>query len=222
MAERGTLYRCHLFSFSGPQTEGVVSRWTEGLEPIGEREVLSGELVELSVKIQSDKYSLDEKTRVRFDIFEEDFLLTGGTDDHIVSLLGTNVPPPPDSFATQEKITKFQVISPYEALQDIVSDFRISSPKTFCDHILILKETDTPPIYYVVAWWQAECLNDYANSEFYFIVKVDDLFEDRSEGIMDVTEERSVTPEVETDLSSMFYRETYDYVLEAGGLRFDY
>jgi len=106
MALRGKLYHCHLFSFAGPQTEGVISNWTQNLIPIDEDEVISGEKVQLYVAIDGRHHDLTDKSQIRFDLIEQDHFLTGGPDDLIVSLLGTGATQPDADFQTVQKETK--------------------------------------------------------------------------------------------------------------------
>lgn len=203
MAKRNIrIYRCTLFNFGnylfrfggrGPQTEGVVSRWTKNLQAIGEREVLSGELVEMSVKITEASHPLNHNTRVRFEILEEDHILTGWLDDRIISYLGTGTPPSSEEFPTVRKNTHFQRMAPGETLQAAVESFKALHPADFNNHILIFEQAGDRPAYNIIAWWEAQRLEDFVNSEFYFIVNVDDVFEDQSEEILDVTEGQAET-----------------------------
>lgn len=193
--KRGALYRCNLFNFGGftvspgskgPQTRGVVSHWTKGLEPVGEREVFTGEVVEMLVRITDGVYPLGRGTRVRFDILEEDYLLTGELDDFIVSYVGPGTPRPADFTAVRKK-TQYRCLQPGETLKTAVEAFRNSHTTDYGDYILLLEQRGAPPVYAIVAWWTAERLEDYLNSEFYFIVNVDDRLEDQSDLILDVT-----------------------------------
>lgn len=195
MASRGTLYRCHLFSYSGPQTGGVTSQWTKDLHPVGSREILSGEMVEMLVEITDSRSPLNENTKVRFDILEQDHLLTGGLDDRIVSYVGTLTGNPPEPFPSiRKKKTRFERLGMLAALEPTVQAFKQRHQTDWFDHILIVESTFAGITkYYVMAWWMAERLEDYLNSEFYFIVNVDGAFEDQSEEILDVTE-RGVNP----------------------------
>lgn len=190
MAKRGTLYRCHLFSYGGPQTEGITSQWTKNLQPISDREVRSGELIEMLVKITNGALRLNENTKVRFDILEEDHLLTGGLDDRIVSYVGTLAGNPTESFPSiRKKKTHFESEWGMIGLQQTVKSFKQSHITDWFDHILIVEESFAGTTkYYVLTWWMAERLEDFLNSEFYFIVNVDDAFEDQSEEILGVTE----------------------------------
>ncbi|HEX5835708.1 MAG TPA: M14 family zinc carboxypeptidase, partial [Pyrinomonadaceae bacterium] len=87
--KRGSCYRCHFFSYAGPQTKGVLSQWTQHLQPFGDRVALTGEVVELFTTISPDVYPITDQARIRFDILEQDHALTGARDDIIGSLLGT-------------------------------------------------------------------------------------------------------------------------------------
>lgn len=202
MAKRGegTLYRCHLFSFGAPQTEGVTSVWAKDLQPIGDREVKTGELVEMLVEVASDSYRLNENTRVRYDVLEEDYSLTGGYDDLIVSYVGTGASPHPDPFPIEHKKTLYKQLAADETLLEAVNSFKRDNPAVFYDYIVIFERDGELPTYYIIAWWEARRLEDYLDSEYYFIVNIDDVFEDKSEEIINVTDEpvgkREVEPRV--------------------------
>lgn len=196
MAKRGTLYRCHLCSFlfgnGGPQTRGVVSRWTYDLVPVNEVEISSGTEVELLVEIdESAGLTLEPDLMVRFDILEEDYLLTGGQDDFIVSLLGTATTQPESDFRTEQRETIFYELDEGDDVLENIRRFKMWHPQTYRSTILVLEQPSGEGLRYtIVAWWTAERLEDYANSEFYFIVNVNETFDDQSGPIMDVNPER--------------------------------
>ena len=64
MATRGMLYRCHFFSFAGPQTEGITARWTKHLQRVTQLTLKLGELVELHVTVD-DEPALTPDSKVR-------------------------------------------------------------------------------------------------------------------------------------------------------------
>jgi hypothetical protein len=184
---RGKCYRCHLFSYAGPQTEGVLSQWTQNLQPVGDRTVLSGEVVELFTTINAGVYPITEQARVRFDILEEDHFLTGGLDDRILSFLGTGVTRAAEGFTPENKTTVFRRLEAGQTIQSHVERFKQTQPG-YRNNILILEETrNGDSRHHLISWWTAQRLEDYANSEFYFIVNVNDAFEDQSEAILDVS-----------------------------------
>jgi hypothetical protein len=74
------LERTHFFTFGKPHTDGVRSRWTRDLEPVGDAEVMTGTLVELVSTFEA-RHGVSEASRLRFDLLEEDWFLTGGADD---------------------------------------------------------------------------------------------------------------------------------------------
>jgi len=104
-----------------------------------------------------------------------------------------------------ERLLAQYTLAPNEALAEGVRAFRRHHPDDFHDHIVVFRErasvtgdegeggetaTAAAPAvvaYHIVAWWRAERLEDYANSEFYFVVNVDGAFEDRSDGVLDVS-----------------------------------
>lgn len=89
MNSRGTVYRSNLISFSDPRREGIDSGWKQNLETVRGREILSGEIVELMTIVAASTRTLNANSRVRFDIFDEDFLLTSDSHDRIISFVGT-------------------------------------------------------------------------------------------------------------------------------------
>lgn len=188
MARRGTLYRCHLFSFGGPQTEGVISHWTQNLVSIGDDEVMSEEEVELYISIDRGNYEVSSEAHIRFDILEQDYLITGGLDDKIVSILGTGASQPDSDYRTENKITEFFRLSELMPLQVFIRNYKQQYPDEFQNHILVLEDTISDhTIYHIVTWWTAQRLADFLNSEFYFIVNIDEQFEDQTEDILNVS-----------------------------------
>ena len=200
MTTRSTLYRCNLFSFGGPQTTGIESRWTIDLLPIGETEVLSGEEVELYALVDGSVHDLGDRAAIRFDILEEDFLLTGGLDDRVVSLVGTGASVEEAEFPVSARTTVFRELNSGETPQAVLGEFRRSNT-AYRDQILVMTERaatsgggSTPATkYHIVTWWVAERLEDWANSEMYFIVSIDGA-EDQSEETLDVSPTRAPDP----------------------------
>lgn len=199
MALRGTLYRCHLFSFAGPQTAGVESRWTRGLAPIGDRVVRSGEPVELYVKIDASRNPVADPPKVRFDVLEEDYLLTGGLDDRVVTILGTDTPPPEEEFSVRRRITVPAEIAAGETPAEAVERFRTRNPDSYESHLLVYTEPGSATVH-MVTWFVAERVEDWAKSELYFIVNVDGSFEDQSD-VISVSPDRFVPPPEPLDVS---------------------
>jgi hypothetical protein len=185
---RGTLYRCHLFTFGGPQTAGIAARWTKNLAAVGNREVRSGEIVEMVATVPGDVLSLDRNSKIRFDVLEEDHLLTGLLDDRIVSYVGTHAALPTEPFpSVVPRRTNFERLVVGRTFQMAVDAFKQRHPTDWFNHILIVEEPGAPSTFHVLTWWAAERLEDFLNSEFYFIVNVDNAIEDQSEQILDVT-----------------------------------
>lgn len=199
MALRGTLYRCHLFSFAGPQTEGVSSRWTQGWSPVGDRVIRSGEQVELYVKVDALKNPVGEQPRVRFDVLEEDYLLTGGLDDRVVTILGTDTPPPEEDFPVRRRITVTADISADETFAEAVERFKLRNPDSYDDYLLVYTEPSSSTAH-IVTWFLAERVEDWANAELYFIINVDGRFEDQSD-VISVSPQRFVPPRELPDIS---------------------
>lgn len=189
MRDSGAIYRCHLFSYGGPQTEGVESYWSRGLVPVDETVVDSGTWVELFVSIMETDHKLDENSRIRFDILEEDFLLTGGTDDLIASIRGTGATAGKDEFPHMiEKTTKLIMAEGAQTAQDAVLAFMCEKPDGYRDHVLVVEMLSSPKVWHVVTWWKAEYDSDFGASDFYFIINVDDAFEDQTNDVLNVSE----------------------------------
>lgn len=199
MATRGTLYRCHLCSFlfggDGVQTEGIESAWTQDLEAIGERKLLSGERVELFVTIANCPFPITEETAIRFDILEEDFLLTGGADDRVGSLLCGNAKPSDEEFPVLGyREIKAWTLPISQTVAEAVADFMSEHPLDYREYLLVLRDPATNETYHLTTWWRASSVDDAAGaSEFYFIMNVanEDAneFEDESEPILTVSRE---------------------------------
>ena len=195
MSVRSRLYRCHVFSYVGPQTEGVNSRWTQNLQPVGDREILMGELVEMYAVLENGSRQLDENTRIRFDILEQDHLLTGGLDDRMVSYMGPNAPSPDEGFEREVKTVHFKEMAQCREVLAEVQRFHDDHLPNVSHHILILKEPGEATRFHIISWWIVRREEGIFDPEFYFIVNIDDDFEDQSEPILDVTR---------TDLDRLF------------------
>ncbi len=193
MALRGKLYRCHLCSYAGPQTEGVEAFWAQGLIPVGDRRLDSMEMVELVVMMRDSDLMPDVNTPIRFDILEEDFLLTGGSDDRVVSILGSGASPSAEPFPKIEhRINRTWILGPTDTLEDTVARFVEQHPTDYADYLLILNDPLEADLYYLVTWWKAAYLDDVVgDSEFYFIVNVGDAFEDQSQPVLNVQEKQA-------------------------------
>lgn len=192
MALKGTLYRCHLFSFAGPQTEGVEARWTYDLVPVDDAEVLSGTEVQLVVEIaESAGMQLQPDSKIRFDILEEDYLLTGGLDDKVLSLVGTGATQPDSDFHTEARDLIYYDLDPEEDVVTWIRRWRDGHADGYYNSLLLIEQAgEQHSRYSLTTWWNAERLEDYANSEFYFIVNVDGAFDDQSEPVLDVSPQR--------------------------------
>ncbi len=191
MATRGTLYRCHLCSFlfggDGPQSEGLQSMWTLATEPVGEQKVRNGSVVGLFVAVR-DGTSIDIDTPIRFDVLEEDFLLTGGTDDLVVTILGSEALPPEEGFPeTQRRVTLTWTIAPGDTPEQAIADFIETYPTDYSDYLLVLQDPVESDTTYLVTWWKAKYAEELTpTAEHYFIVNVAGDLEDQSDAILNV------------------------------------
>jgi hypothetical protein len=198
MAKRGTLYRCHLCSFlfggDGPQTPGLDVTWTRSLQPVQDTTVLSGTLVELYGRIDPPGPKLSPDSRVRFDILEEDFLLTGGLDDRIDSLVGTNARPPDEGFRVLQRETEYVTLGDNECVSDFIDYLRRNRAPAYRDRIYLLEEPGDAPVFHVLTFWEATRREDYADSEYYFILNIDEDVDDQTEQTLNVTSDTLPSP----------------------------
>jgi hypothetical protein len=220
MAKRGELYRCHISSFliSKVQTPGVQSQWTLNLEPIGDSELLSGTLVELRVRLEGPTLGLSPKSRVRLDILEEDVVI----DDKVDSLVGPDASPPDSGFNALQRETEYVALGENESLGDFLDYLRRDRAPEYRDRLFLIEEYGDSPAFDILAFWQADRRSEaIGDSEFYFIVNVDEQFDDKTEKILNVTPETLSAPppgaaledrlvEPETDLVAL--REASDEV----------
>jgi hypothetical protein len=187
LADTSTVCSCEALSFTDTRANGIRSEWTRNLVAVGDREILSGEVVELCVRIEDSECFPDETFEIRFDIFEEDFVLTGGSDDHIAAFTSDNVEPTGGTVEAEMRSTSLRIIGPDKSCEEGLNDFVTANPDTYEDHILILKTADTPVVCLVVTWWRAERLKDILNSEYFFTIEVKDLFQDKAAASLDVS-----------------------------------
>jgi len=191
MATRGTLYRCHLCSFlfggDGPQTPGLDVAWTRSLYPIDESAILSGTWVELYGRIDDPGPRLTPGSRIRFDILEEDYLLTGGLDDRVDSLVGTNAEAPEEGFRPLPRRTEYVTLGANETVSDYVDYLRRNRAPEYRDEIFLLEEPGEPPVFHVLGFWEASRREDYADSEYYFVLNIDGDVDDKTEQTLNVS-----------------------------------
>ena len=191
MTIRSDIDRYHPPTGSAPQTAGVMSRWTQELVPVRERVLRTGELVELLVTVDGRRYTLDEQSRIRFDILEEDFILTGWDDDRIVSLVGTRAEPPHEKFVKQSRTTYFVRRETGVSLADAVREFKRLHPADYTASIVVFATVGAVPQYDILAWWDTQFDCDFGNPEFYFIVNVTERFDDKSDETISVSREQA-------------------------------
>lgn len=177
------------------QTEGVTSRWSQNLQPVGDIELGKGEFVELYVTLQESVTAMSAATKIRFDILEEDYLLSGGLDDQIVSLVSNGATPPDSAFKTRACQSNYQEIPVGRPVSEFVREFRIDNDKDLENRILVAKQPQSSGNqYHIVGWWKAQYEDDVAGTpEFYFVVNVDDAWEDQTEDSLTVGREPAAT-----------------------------
>jgi len=118
----GIYRRAHLFSFSKVSANGVYPAFTRDLRPIHEDGLTGGHLVELwCVLDESDvRYRLTANSRIRFDILEEDFLLFGGLDDQVLSIVGTGAVAPDPAVPAVNRSVMFQQLPEGRSVSDYI------------------------------------------------------------------------------------------------------
>jgi hypothetical protein len=204
MAKRGSLYRCHLFSYGGPQTEGIEAFWASNLQPIGEAPVLSGTAVELYARVDATVMELQRDARLRFDILEEDFLLTGGLDDKLDSLVGPGATPE-EGFTALPRELDYVELAANASAADYLDLVRRRDAPGYRDRVLVLHETsgegeERVRTFHVIAFWTAERREDFAGAELYFIVNANDTTDDTSNEVLNVGSEEVPRPTRASDL----------------------
>jgi hypothetical protein len=227
MATRGILYRCNLCSFLSwdhePQTPGLDVSWTRSLEPIEDSAVLSGTLVELYSRIEDPQPPLSPESRIRFDILEEDYILTGGLDDKVDSLVGTDAAAPDEGFQLLRRETEYVSLGSNESVGDFIDYLRRNQSPQYHDRIFLIEEVGDPPVLHVLAFWEAIRREDYANSEFFFIININDDIVHRTKRVLNVAPESLPEPSLnaaleerpeQTDVDLMVMREALEAVQE--------
>ena len=177
--------RTHIVGFGKPQVQGVTSVWCQGLSPIGDREIGSGELVELHAVFEAP-HQISAASGLRFDILEEDFFLTGGLDDLVASLVTEAAPAPPDGYQVLPRVTIVHRLTATQALADYVQQFKRDHPHYDSFILLVTEAGDAAPTH-ALAWWRAHYVDDFGNSELYFVVRTGDGVADGTEQVLDVS-----------------------------------
>ncbi len=191
MTTRTAIDLFHPPTFWAPQTSGVISRWTQELVSVRDRAVRTGDTVELLVQIDGRRFTLDEQSRIRFDILEEDFILTGWEDDRIASLVGSRAAAPEEGFKAQSRTTYFVRRPATQSLTDAVADFKRLHPQDYPASIVVFAADGPVPEYHILAWWNAEYDTDFGTPEFYFLVNVTGKFDDKSDDTLTVSREQA-------------------------------
>ena len=112
------------------------------------------------------------------------------TLDRRAMLLGTGAAQPDSDFRTEARETIFYELDEDDDTVDWIRRFADDHPATYRSTLLVLEQPAGEGFRYtIVTWWTAERLEDYANSELYFIVNVNDAFDDQSDTI-DVSPKR--------------------------------
>ncbi len=197
MAVRGALYRCHLFSFGGPQSGGVFAQWTRDFEPVNDfTEPRAGQLFELYCQVDRSLLPEPLAARIRFDILEEDVF----DDDVVVALVGPGAQPIDSEWPVSHRILVKVSISREISAEDAARMFRRNHERDFFDCILIIEQEEASLPYHIVTWWLAESPDDSGKeAELYFILNVQTAsgeFDDQSERTLDVPGTDRVASEI--------------------------
>ena len=164
---------------------GVDSRWTQGLQPVGDRELLSGELIEL-VSTLPDTYPITPTSRIRFDILEEDWFLAG-LDDQVVTLMGPNADPPDDGFTRAPRTYPPPVpLQAGQTLKQAVDAYVAANPIAFETSILAVLDPAGKQAH-LVTWWRVRRLEDFFGSEYYFLLNLDSTVRDGTKTLLNVS-----------------------------------
>ena len=214
MAKRGTLYRCHLCSFlfgdEGTQTEGINAFWTQNLEPIGDRDLLSGTVVELYARIDGPGLSLSPDSLVRLDILEEDILV----DDKVDSLVGMGANPPDEGFNMLQRETEYVTLGDNECIGDFVNYLRRNRAPEYRDRIFLIEEFGDPPVFHVIAFYEVQRREEtLGDSEFYFILNIDNKFEDQAKELLNVKAEKLPDPPAGAVFEDQVFQPEVDLVV---------
>ncbi len=176
----GAIYdRAHLFSFDKVSAPGVVPRFTRDLHPLPETGLSGGHLLELYAILDERHDIPGADAKIRFDVLEEDFLLAGGLDDRIVSLLGTGADPPEAGAPTRQLTTQIHELPDEYDVASYVEEHKRTTV-AYEDTILVITQTPDPLAgrphtkrTHVIGWLRAEHVDDIgAHSESYFVLDI--------------------------------------------------
>ena len=132
--------RAHLFSFTKASAPGAYLRFTRDLRPLPDSGLTGGHLLELYAILDESHPIPDANTKIRFDLLEEDFLLAGGLDDRIVSLLGTGAQPPEAGAPTKQAATQIHELPEGQDVASFVEDYK-RTITAYEDTILVITQT---------------------------------------------------------------------------------
>ena len=177
LSKLGAVYdRAHLFSFAKVSAPGAYLRFTRDLRPLPDTGLTGGHLLELYAVLDERHLVPDANSKIRFDVLEEDFLLLGGLDDRIISLLGPGAGPPEPGAPTRQVTTEIHQLPDGQDVASFVEDYkrRITA---FQDTILLLTRSPDgvpprPQCSHLIAWLRVEHDDIGAHSELYFELNI--------------------------------------------------
>ena len=176
-ALKATSERAHLFSFDKVKTPGVYPRFTRDLRPLPAAGLTGGHLVELHAVLDERHPIPDANSKIRFDVLEEDFLLLGGLDDRIVSLLGTGASAPQAGAPTRATPTQILALPAGLDLAAFVEEYK-RTVTDYEDTILCVTVAPGPGAdgtlrTHLIGWHRLEHDDIGAHSEIYFVLDIE-------------------------------------------------
>ena len=169
------LYRCHLFSFVGPQTEGVISRWGQGDRYIGGSDIAAGDTVTLYAFVENGSVG-GAVTSVRFDVLDRDFLLTGGFDDRIATITTSDAV----SDEVAPTLSRRRLDARTTATGTVEDELeRLARGGSEAAVVSVLSDPADADHLHIITPWTIPSLD--GDAELYFVVHINDQLEDQTE-----------------------------------------
>src|SRR5262245_9273292 len=120
---------------------GTSAEWTYGFTPIGDRQALAGQEVELHAAVDAGTAALSETTPIWFAILDVKFLLSGADQDRVARIASAGSTPPTAAFPSQEERQPvFQRLDAGQAWADFAESFKRDHPADYSSRVLIVEE----------------------------------------------------------------------------------
>jgi len=175
--------RAHLFTFTKASAPGVSVRWERDGRPAPATGLLAGDLLEIHA-VLDERHDLGATPRLRFDVLEEDFLLFGGLDDRVISLVGDGAQPPEAGAPVRAVNRTIHELAPGESPAAFIEEVKRTATRfgeDYGDALVVLKEVADPARdppgtnrTHVVGWHRVAHDDIGAVSELYAVLDVDD------------------------------------------------